>query len=268
MKCDELAKYTIGYLDGTLRSEARTAVEAHLETCAGCRDEIAALRTTWAALGSLPEEEPSGALRQRFYAVLESEAAAPGTQWSGSGLRAWLASLGSPRLVAQTLAAALILAAGIFIGTQLGSGGGEPDEGVDGLRAEMRSLSQLVTLSLLQQESASERLKGVRYGSASAAHDEEVLTALIDAVGHDPSVNVRLAAIDALRPHVSRRTVRNSMLANLRSEKSPLVQVSLVDALLEANGRETRETLESLIDDEALDETVRTHVRSRLEKSV
>ena len=124
-----------------------------------------------------------------------------------------------------------------------------------------------MTISLLQQDSASERLRGVRYGSVAVVHDDDVLTALIDAVGHDDSVNVRLAAIDALRPHVSRRTVRNSMIAFLRSERSPVVQVSLVDALMEANGRETRETLEAFANDVNVDETVRTHVWAALEKS-
>ena len=108
----------------------------------------------------------------------------------------------------------------------------------------------------------------MRFGREAAMHDDKVLIALIDAVGYDKSVNVRLAAIDALKPYLTQHTVRNSMVAFLHSEKSPLVQVSLVDVLLDANYRETRETLEALSNDADVDESVRAHVQTRLEDSV
>ena len=58
------------------------------------------------------------------------------------------------------------------------------------------------------------------------------------------------------------------MLASLRSERSPLVQVSLVDVLIDATGGETRDTLEALANDPTVDETVRAHVQTRLEESL
>jgi len=267
MKCEELSNLVIDYLEDALEPDLRADLEGHVGTCEGCAAQLQETRQTWAVLGELPQEEPSPALRERFYAMLEAEQLEPAQDDSRNSIRSWFASFEFRSLLPQAMAAGLLLVAGIFIGSQMGSEAAPAEEGVDTLRAEVRSLSQLVTLSLLQQESASERLKGVRYGSVAAESDDEVLAALIDAVGHDASVNVRLAAIDALRPHVSQGTVHNSMLANLRSESSPLVQVSLVDALMEADGRETRESLESFAADENIDETVRAHVRTRLEKS-
>lgn len=268
MNCEELSNHVIAYLDGTLGADLSAGLETHVEGCDSCREQVWVLRQTWMGLGELPLEEPSSRLRERFYAMLDAEQpVATAVRQPARGVGAWFEGFGVRRLVPQAIAAGLVFVGGILIGAQVGGGASPPDAGVEGLRAEVRSLSQLVTISLLQQDSASERLRGVRYGSVAVLHDDDVLTALIDAVGHDESVNVRLAAIDALRPHVSRRTVRSAMIAFLHSERSPVVQVSLVDALIEANGRETRKTLETFANDATVDETVRTHVWTALEKS-
>ncbi len=60
-------------------------------------------------------------------------------------------------------------------------------------------MRQLVALSLMQQQNASDRLRGVNYTYRVEPDDPQVLSALLTTVNHDPSVNVRLAAVDALR---------------------------------------------------------------------
>ena len=268
MTCDELSTRVIDYLEGTLTADQHTELEAHAGDCQVCREQIRALRLTWVGLGDLPQEEPSSTLRERFYAMLDAEQVVDAEPQPVGGLAAWHAGLGIRRLVGLASAAALLLVVGILVGSRIGGGSSPPDVDVDTLRAEVRSLSQLVTLSLLQQDSATERLKGVRYGSVAAADDDDVLTALIDAVGHDPSVSVRLAAIEALQPHLSRGTVSNSLLASLESERSPLVQVALVDVLMGTDGRATRDAFEALANDPTVDDTVRAHVRTRLEEAI
>ena len=61
-------------------------------------------------------------------------------------------------------------------------------------------MRQLVALSLMQQQSASERLRGVSWAYQRGTIRREVLAALVSAVNHDTNVNVRLAAVDALAP--------------------------------------------------------------------
>ena len=211
-------------------------------------------------MAKLPQEEPSSGLRERFYSMLESSQSKRPILQSLGG---WIDNLKFRLLIPQWMAAGLVLVAGILIGAQMNGG-----ERVEELRDEVRSLSQRVTLSLLQQDSVSERLRGVRFGRETAGYDEEVVTALIDAVGYDESVNVRLAAIDALKPYLSQRDVLNRMVTFLGREKSPLVQVSLVDALLGTNRLETLETLKVMSNDAEVDDSVRAHVRTRLEESV
>ncbi len=60
-------------------------------------------------------------------------------------------------------------------------------------------MRQLVALSLLQQQNASDRLRGVNYAYRVEQSDPQVLSALLTTLDHDSNVNVRLAAVDAVR---------------------------------------------------------------------
>ncbi|HEX9333518.1 MAG TPA: zf-HC2 domain-containing protein, partial [Anaerolineales bacterium] len=57
---ENIPAYALGALD----AEEAAALEAHLQTCASCRDELAAYRTTSEnLLMTLPPQLPSAALR-------------------------------------------------------------------------------------------------------------------------------------------------------------------------------------------------------------
>ena len=56
------------YLDGALSPEARTSVQAHLDTCALCRTRLAELRGTARLIAALPMPVPSRSLVPRVSA--------------------------------------------------------------------------------------------------------------------------------------------------------------------------------------------------------
>ncbi|MBP1634569.1 MAG: putative transrane transcriptional regulator (anti-sigma factor) [Acidobacteria bacterium] len=58
MSCKDYAALLDDLVDGTLGGEARRRVEAHLETCAGCRGTTADLRRIREAARSLPRVDP------------------------------------------------------------------------------------------------------------------------------------------------------------------------------------------------------------------
>ena len=119
----------------------------------------------------------------------------------------------------------------------------------------------MVTLSLLQQQSASERLKGVTSSSQIEQPGSEVVSALIETLRHDSNVNVRLASVDALRRFGGREAVRRDVVEALPQQESPLVQIALIDFLLEAQGPEAAGVLRRLADDMMLDKAVRDRAR-------
>lgn len=72
---DELAESLTGYALGALdRAADRQALEAHLEECAFCRDELSALRGAVAAIGAgVTPETPPAALRARVLTAATRE---------------------------------------------------------------------------------------------------------------------------------------------------------------------------------------------------
>jgi HEAT repeat protein len=109
----------------------------------------------------------------------------------------------------------------------------------------------------MQQQSASERLKGVSWSNQLDQPGTEVVSALIDTLMHDANVNVRLASIDALRRFAERETVRSAAVRALDTQTSPLVQMALIDFVVETQDREALESLRRLSRDDKANEAVR-----------
>jgi anti-sigma factor RsiW len=72
MKCEEVSKELIAYLDRRANSAERRDVEEHLLACESCRTRAAEFRKLWSVLDEVPLHEPSfgfdARLRQRIAA--------------------------------------------------------------------------------------------------------------------------------------------------------------------------------------------------------
>jgi len=244
MKCDQVKEHIADYLVGALSRPEAEEFDEHLAQCAACKQESTALSETWEMLGLLEQEQlsaqPSAQLRPRFYQSLEAyrqglESVAPTParrrffDWGWPGW-AWSAAL---------------LVAGLGAGQWLGQRErGRAD--LAGLQDEVHHMRQLVTLSLLEQQSASERLRGVDYSSRVDQSDTQVLSALLHAVNYDPNVNVRLAAVDALRKFSGSQAVKGKLDQSLNKQESPLVQLALIDFIVDTRDKTAVPSLAAL----------------------
>jgi hypothetical protein len=263
MRCEDVTTQLADYLAGTLTDEMLDPMREHLTTCASCRDEVEAIDDTWQMLGSVAPERPdSTAMRARFDATIagyrhrvEEDAIAPRR----------LSSWWQPRWAVQVASAAAMLLIGILVGR----GASAPpvaDPQIAALRAELGDMRQMVTLSLLQQQSASERLRGVTFTGQIPQPGSEVVTALLDTLMHDQNVNVRLASIDALKRFAQHDAVRRGAVEALPLQTSPLVQIALIDFAVETAGRDSTAALRRLAQDTMLDAAVRARASRGLQQ--
>jgi hypothetical protein len=266
MQCEDVATKLADYLAGTLPDEARDRMREHLGACADCRSEVEAMDDTWHMLGSLPPERPdSAAMRARLDAALVGYQHGLGDRTRRS---VWelLSSWWQPRLALQMASAAALVLIGVLAGRALSPSAPAPDAQIAALRAELGDMRQMVTLSLLQQQSASERLKGVTFTNQLDDPGTEVVTALLDTLRHDTNDNVRLASIDALKRFAERDTVRRAAIDALPLQTSPLVQIALIDFVLETSGPESAAILRRLSEDSMLEDAVRMRAAWGLEQ--
>lgn len=127
-------------------------------------------------------------------------------------------------------------------------------------------MRQMVAISLLQQQSASERLRGVSYAYRVQPSDTEVLSALLSTVNQDPNVNVRLAAVDALHAFGASPVMRTAVIQSIQKQTTPLVQVSLIDLLVDLKESEAAPELKKIATDDQIDAGVRQHAQWALGK--
>ncbi len=249
MNCEEARTQFVDYWRGSLE-DSRAEFDAHLASCERCRAEAAGLKNMWSALGTLPEEDPSLRLRARFYDSLR--------EWRQheTGRRRPFWWLRHPAF--QTAAAMIILAAGIGTGYLLR--GREISE-VSQLRGEVDNMRQLVALSLLQQQSASDRLRGVSYAYRVEPDDSQVLSALLTAVDHDSNVDVRLAAVDAMKKFTNNPVGRNGLARALAKQNSPLVQIAILDEIVEVHDRSSAPAIQALISSQEVNPEVKQHAQ-------
>jgi hypothetical protein len=125
------------------------------------------------------------------------------------------------------------------------------------VRGELREMRQLLTLSLMQQQSATERLRGVSGSTQIDQPGNEIVGALLETLLHDPNVNVRLACVDALRRFSGQDTVRRGTIQALNQSSFPLVQIALIDYLVETKDKSAVDALRRLSEDSMANEAVR-----------
>ncbi len=259
MKCDDIAELLPDFLQGTLVSEQASKVEEHLGHCGACSADMA----MWNKLATLPQEQPSPALKARFDAMLASYQEG---RWEKQNLHAerkrfldFGAILHWVRTPSLSVAwAAVLLVGAFFAGRYLDRDTSHQQE-IASLHQELKSMHQLVVLSMLQQQSASERLQAVSYSLRQPGADPKVLDALLHTLRYDNSVDVRLAALDALSRYGGRSDVRKGLVDSLEQQQSPLVQVALIDVLVDLHDSSAIEPLKRFQQDPKLDPSVRKH---------
>ncbi|HTU33851.1 MAG TPA: zf-HC2 domain-containing protein [Candidatus Acidoferrum sp.] len=266
MKCDQIAELLPDFLRGSLEREPAETVERHLNECAECRDEVA----VWEKLALLPAVAPSPDARVRFESMLRAYRAGrtepQASRYAELQLgrrRAGVQWFRSPLL--QMAAGIALVAIGFAIGNGLSRTRSQSDE-MTAMRAQLTSMRQLVVLSMLQEQSASERLQAVSYSQHEERLDPQVLGALLHTLRYDSSVDVRLAALDALSQHSGQPQVRTGVTDALQAQQSPLVQVALIDQLLEWRDPDAVQRLRNFQQSPNLNPTVRQRAEWALSK--
>ena len=275
MNCSRVQDSFIDYQDGSLPADESAALREHLASCPTCQREWSALQEITRKLDTLPAEEPSPRLREQFYAMLEThqrEADAPSPfALARSRIDRFFASLLPSAPALQFAFSVALLLCGLFAGqhylTKAPVAAPIDDSSkkeLAELRQQMNSMNQLVTYSLLQQQSTSDRMKTVLATMDLKTPDRKVLTDLVGSLAFDPSINVRLSAVEALAQHSDDSLVRAGVLSALPRESAPLVQVAMIELLAGAREQAAQPVFEKISRDEALDRNVRDAARRAL----
>lgn len=263
MNCERARERMMEWMDGRLDPATAADIKAHVDGCAGCQQELAAIRRMALALDA-PAPAPSPALRRNVFAAIEAEkyaatgsvpASRPPARRPG-GARAWRLGL------AQAFGACALLAVGFLVGERHAPApatGLATQQQLAALQSRIDNVGTVVGLTLRQEQQAptNQRLQAVYETAARKTPDQNAIDSLIGTLALDPSANVRLSAVQALYGHADQEVVRTAVGVSLPREQSPLVQLAMIDFLTAARDHDARPVLEKLAGDAAADSNVR-----------
>lgn len=254
------------YLSGTCSAAQRTAMESYLEAHPGQQEELEQLSRLWEKLGELPLPEPGPAMDSRFQELLSDRIAAAG----GARVESHRGSLWRRRTaVPNWLLAACLLIGGFLMGRYgFQSSLATRDSDAVNLTLTDFEANPKTVMTLLEEPLASERLKGINRVAEMSSADEQVIRALLQTLITDTNVNVRLAAIEALRNYTDIPLVREGLVAAIRHQDSPLVQISLAELMAAIQESRSVDAIKTLIEQEQTDSIVKAALRESLRRII
>lgn len=202
------------------------------------------------------EGSPSMQLDVKFYEMLGAE-----KKKSKKGLSFQLPAW--RYLFPRLSLAAVLLIMGFAGGYWLQRPGGESS--VKELTQEVGELKEMVMLSMLEKESASERLRAVSLTEDMNKVSDKVTKALFKTLNQDPNVNVRLAALEALIPFVQRSDVREGLVRSIALQDSPLVQLNLAELMAAILEKKSVGELQKLVDSDKTPIEVKNRIKENIQ---
>jgi hypothetical protein len=269
------------YLDDQLTAEERAEVEAHLAGCASCRQELATNRHLRTLMEKMPAPEPSAGTLTRFNAMLDAFKAAEPAYAQPDLVQPAQAQRPAPGLITRlkqlfaihpgfAMAYSLLL---VVVGVALGrwfngpasaaAPSGERKQ-LEELTAQVSDMRDMMMKSLLQNPSASERIRGVSFTSELTTVKPDVIDALLVTLNNDPNVNVRLMTLEALTHYASYPAVRAGLVESISGQESPLVQAALADVMLKLQEKNAIRPFKKLLQQKDLNSLVRIKIETAI----
>jgi hypothetical protein len=259
MKKEKIDELIVKYNEGQADPSELKQIEQLIEEGSIQLTQLHELYRLEEQLDVMVSPSPSGKLDYRFYEMLDRQKAGLHRfSWRGFLGRIVDSNEAAPRMAWASLA----LVAGIFIGYMFKPA--RDDQQVAMLSNQVNELKEMMMLSLLEKESATERLRAVSLTQEMDQVSSTVTNALFQTLDNDQNINVRLAALEALKPYVRNDSVRQRLVQSIAKQESPLVQVALADLMVALQERRALKELEKIRDDE------RTpyDVRKRIDESI
>ena len=214
-KKKEIEAWIMDYLNGNLSPPDEIYFFRILKEEGYDPDKLKDMETLNKNLEQIPIPEPSEQMHKNFYNMLEEEKSRlskVNPLFESILLR--IEQLLAPEFLSRVAYIFLLIFAGWTAGYWIiPNRQFEVRTGI--LMNEIKEMRETMTLTLLQQPKATERLKAVSFTSEIENPDIKVIMALLNTLDRDPNINVRLASLDALAEYADNPVVREGMIRSI-----------------------------------------------------
>lgn len=263
MNKDRIKELIERFDQGKLSDQELSELEKLVETGTIDLNDFPELEKFSQRLNLLETPVAGPSMDKSFYTMLEGKIR---EQKNGYFLRIgdWIRNLPGLVLANRISYAALMILAGFFLGIVFKAG--NSNKQIHALSAEVRQMHETLMVSLLEKSEVTDRLRAVNLTSRMPDADDTVIDALVNTLNNDDNMNVRLAAIEALVRYSRNEKARRGLIESIASQDSPLVLVTLADALVAIHDKNSVSKLKSMLDNENLNHEVKAKIRENLKK--
>jgi len=172
-----------------------------------------------------------------------------------------------PRLAFSILLIAIGLAGGYLL-HQPGQTAVSYNKQIDSLSSQVSQMKQVMMLALLEDPSASQRIRAVSYTDEISRVDLKVIAALFTTLNGDPNVNVRLATLEALIKLAAEPKVREGLVRSIDLQDEPLMQTAIADAMVKLQEKSSVQSLQKLLNRKGLNKMVKVNIEKSIQKLI
>jgi len=269
MNCDYTKGKLTEWLNNNLEKSEQMEVNRHLADCVSCQEEFAADKQIWDGMAKIRIPEPKEAMRTNFYTMLDEfkEAEKAAARFSFQSMMESIREFVLPQWTVQVGFSLLLVGLGWMIGNRTSRSKVDAtayQQRIETLASQVQDMKSTMMLSLLENPSATERLRAVSYTSEITHADDRVLEALFATLNNDPNVNVRLVTLEALTQYAGDASVREGLVKSLALQDSPMVQVALADVMVKLQEKRSVKALKTLLQKEDLNDLVKVKIQQTI----
>jgi hypothetical protein len=243
MNHQQIIDWQLNQLQQASNESMPAEMQAYLADHPDLQAELETMVLFWQSPSELPQ--PSSTMRARFYqslANIEQKSSA-----SVTSVNAHQPQTTQPRRRAfqNTWLQAAMLGAVFVMGIYTGQWQDQDDssKALSALQTEVASLSTVMAISMLQHDSASQRLAAVAYTKQADLADPMLLDTLLSALSNERSTAVKLAIVDVLNAKPGITHIESQLVELALSEPQPLVQMALSRLLIESGSTTAKQQL-------------------------
>tara|TARA_R110002073_G_scaffold279026_1_gene443096 strand:- start:373883 stop:374668 length:786 start_codon:yes stop_codon:yes gene_type:complete len=256
MKCDETQSKLIDFIEHNLLKKDTIEVAAHLKSCKSCETELKEMQQLLNNIAISEIEHPSENLRLNFEQMLSDEKQRMPTKVVK------LQSKPNWKSYLQIAASIALIVSAFLLGRQQNSL--QFDRQVTELKNEGLLGKQTTMLALMENKSASKRIKGVQYIEEFSDPDPAIVNALVERMLHDENSNVRLTAVNALQAFITTDIVKEGYIKVLDTEKDPGIQIIVIQLLVKIQSEKAMKPMQKLLEQEETQSFVKEEIKTAI----
>jgi len=132
------------------------------------------------------------------------------------------------------------------------------------LTSEVSGLRQSLVITMLSQDSPSERIQAVNMVSEMNEVDNKIIESMLSTLNNDPNDNVRLVALETLTLYVDYPEVREGLVKSISDQESPLIQYRLAEIMQALQEKRSVPEFQKVLNDLTLDYSVRERINETI----